>query len=273
MDYTPRVIFQDLTPERLVAPRMHSVRHDSHGNSSDFGQNFNAPAPGFSINDFAPQTQPPIPAPAPYRPLTPPTDEQGDTGMDWTPSHAILPPAPLYRPVRPTTQQTAAGPFHGRLPTNVVSPAHRLRNPPNQPKFRSVSMIKEQMRFKPLPKPTTLNNTSETSDLGPLSVADLSPMKLVEPRFFPDSDHREETGLENLFSNIFSIAEEPAEVRVAQQLRAQSLDSAHSARASFVSQWLFPLLLVLVVVAAYRFQPWQKALETNWMRDFLALND
>lgn len=275
IDYTPRVIFQDLTPERLVASGTRPVPTGfDQGASSDLAQDLNTHTyrTGFSINDFAPQTQPPIPAPAPYRPLTPPTDEEGDRDMDWTPSHATLPPAPLYRPTRPTAQQPQSGPFHGHLPANVVSPAHRLRNPPNQPKFRSASMIKDQMRFKPLPK-SMQDNASETSGIVSLSAADLSPMKIAEPRFFPDSDRREETGLENLFSNVFSIAEDPAEVRAAQQLRAHSPTPARSSRTSIIYQWCLPLILVLALAAALKYQPWQKALETTWMQGFLALND
>lgn len=169
-------------------------------------------------------------------------------------------------------QYSQPDPFHGHLPANVVSPAHRLRNPPNKPTFRSVSAIKKQMKYPKNPADWGMQaNVSDTSEIPLLGVADLSPMKFEDPKFFPQSDPREETGLENLFSNIFSIAEEPAEVRAAQQLRAQS--PRRPARTSFISKWFFSLVVVIFVAVGYKFHPLRNTLATPWIRNFLALDD
>lgn len=280
MDYTPRVSFQDLTPERLVPQPQRTQPVQSgigQGNPTNVAQTLDMHTPstyrsGFSINDFAPQTQQPTPAPAPYRPLTPPTDDDGDTAMDWTPSQApTLPPAPLSRTARSMTQQAQPAPFHGHLPANIVSPAHRLRNPPNQPTFRSATAAQKQNFFEVPNKRSMLDSSSDTSEAGPPSAADLSPMKFADPRFFPDSGNREETGLESLFTNIFSIAEEPAEVRAVQQLLAHNPTPARPASVGFISQWFLPLVLILLVAVGYKLHPIQRVLESTWVREFLAL--
>ena len=38
-------------------------------------------------------------------------------------------------------------------------------------------------------------------------------MKFTSPKFFPQSDHHAETGLEDILARSFTIAEEPAEIR------------------------------------------------------------
>jgi len=157
----------------------------------------------------------------PTQPPTPPdTDSEA---MDWTPSTSFN-PAPLYhpQPVLPQSQQPS--PFHGCLPPNTLSPAHRLRNPPStQPVFRAASS-KKQSRAEPrhTGNPLDLNdlntfsnpesrNSAQSSPEDPL-FSEVSPKGarggFREPAFFPAGD-RTDTGLEGLFSGTFSLGEEP----------------------------------------------------------------
>ena len=206
-----------------------------------------------------------------HRPLTPPTEDDGDVSMDWTPTYS-LPPARVYRQANFNSQIVQPNPFHGHLPPDIVSPAHRLRNPPNQPTFRSASARASVLKNQPVrtnPRNRSIrDDASEISEAPSLGMDDLSPMKFADPRFFPESDRREETGLENLFSNTFSIAEEPVEIRTAQRDKAQKHSRPY--RYSMILVWILPLFLVMCLAAGYKLQPWQNAMKKPWLRKFLA---
>ena len=264
MDYTPRVNFHDLTPERFVSQR---DQPDSVGTTelkpNVTGQSFDTnEAPNgtefipFSIRDFAPQS--PVSAPTLYRPLTPP-DEDSDNAMDWTPSQpSSLPPAPLLRATRATTKHSQEpSPFHGHLPADIISPAHKLRNPPNQPTFRKASAAQKQKFFKPTATRSIRDDYSETSEppsLSEVDFGDASPIKFADPKFFPEAERKDTTGLENLFSNIFTISEEPAEVRAAQQVRESNAWSASVALFARGYQLLVLLPILGIGVAILSFQ-------------------
>lgn len=136
--------------------------------------------------------------------------------MDWTPSQeSRFRPATLYRDpnenLQYTVQQTQPSPFHGHLPPNVISPAHRLRNPPNQPTFRKAS-AKQKQSFFANPNNRTLRDSESVESRAKSAITEFSPTKFAHPKFFPKSDNSD-TGLEDILAQSFSIAEEPAEVR------------------------------------------------------------
>lgn len=138
--------------------------------------------------------------------------------MDWTPSQQdfqpiIKPPATIL-----TIQQPS--PFYGRLPPNPLSQAHKLRNPPNQPTFRLATEAQKQSFFNRRRSHMDRDNMSEASTDcfdSPMKQSEVGSPRFAEPRFFPPSDHERNTGLESIFSNSFSIAEEPREVREARE--------------------------------------------------------
>ena len=223
IDYTPRVIFQE-SPLTLVSRRSQQTEIIKAPAQPNINHNVSQIIPTvrpFSINDFAPPTQQQYP-PA-YRPPTPPPDEGGDEAMDWTPSQQTdFRPTSLYRDPSPALQQTQPSPFHGHLPADVVSQAHRLRNPPNQPTFRKASVKQKQSFFQTPDKRARryAEMLSDTTSFAKTTLSEFSPKKFANPRFFPNSDHAD-TGLEDILSKSFSIAEEPAEIREIQQQRLQ----------------------------------------------------
>ena len=113
--------------------------------------------------------------------------------------------------------------FRGNLPPNIISPAHRLRNPPNQPIFRKASEAKKQSFFS---GPNGRNPDYETQE-----------NIFKDPTLFP-SDGKDETGLESILERAFTISE-PTEVREGRQTTA--LTSQQSNFPLFL-RTLFPLL-------------------------------
>ena len=216
MNYSTRVLFQE-SPEPLVARRVQQTSSVSEFNQPK-GDHYSSLAKpstrSFSINDFAPSAQQ---QPLPYQPPTPPPDEDDDEAMDWTPSQETsFRPTTIHRSFDSAVQQTEQiqeSPFHGRLPPNIVSQNHRLRNPPNQPTFRKASTKQKQAFFNTPNKRGWRDEDSDSISVAETTVTDFSPMKFTSPKFFPQSDHYAETGLEDILARSFTIAEEPAEIR------------------------------------------------------------
>ena len=216
MNYNTRVLFQE-SPEPLVARRVQQTSSISESNQpkGDLYSSLAKPSTRpFSINDFAPRAQQ---QPLPYQPPTPPPDENDDEAMDWTPSQETnFRPTTIYRSFDSAVQQTEQpqeSPFHGRLPPNIVSQNHRLRNPPNQPTFRKASTKQKQAFFNSPNQRGWRDDDSDAISVAGTTVTDFSPMKFTSPKFFPQSDHHAETGLEDILARSFTIAEEPAEIR------------------------------------------------------------
>ncbi|KAL9124263.1 MAG: hypothetical protein Q9217_006392 [Psora testacea] len=269
MDYTPKVSFKE-SPEALI-PHRNRVIANIEVDKPPSLESLHArgrqpmlqPRP-FSINDLAPPTSQPS---APRLPTPPPEADYDDhEAMDWTPSQTPLRPANTTR-ILPAPfqqrQQEESSPFHGALPASIVSPAHRLRNPPNQPIFRAVSAANKQSFFC---KPTPAFKTAKSDSLGP-SVAsrhmddespthtifpDPPPAKFEKPRFFPQSDYQTDTGLEGLLAKAFTLDEAPAEVHAAQQHQHQQLVTRREAQqqqqAFFGRQTIWTSLSLLLVV-------------------------
>ena len=205
-----------------------------------------------SINDFAPREQQPTPS---YQPLTPPPDDNDDEAMDWTPSQETnFRPATVYRSLDQAVQETQPSPFHGRLPPNIVSQNHRLRNPPNQPTFRKASTKQKQAFFGTPSKQIMRDTDSDVTSIAETITSDWSPTKFAAPKFFPESDRHAETGLEDILARSFTIAEEPAEVR-ANQKRRQVAEHRRTLVAKGAINWsrmmICCLLLGLCVLWVY----------------------
>ena len=143
VDNTPKVSFKE-SPEPLVKKKTHNTTDTANPQTMSSAplRRGNAPLTRpqpFNINDLAPR--PPRPT-NPRLPTPPPEADYDDpSAMEWTAAkpHLTRPPMP-FKPVQQSTSTTASNtnsPFHGRLPASVVSPAHRLRNPPNKPTFRA----------------------------------------------------------------------------------------------------------------------------------------
>lgn len=215
-DHNTRVLFQE-NPEPLVARRAQQTGSITESNQPKGDRYSSLAKPStrpFSIDDFAPRVQQ---QPLPYQPPTPPPDENDDEAMDWTPSQENnFRPTNIYRSFDSAVQQTEQiqeSPFHGRLPPNIVSQNHRLRNPPNQPTFRKASTKQKQAFFNTPNKRGGRDEDSDAVSVAETTITDFSPMKFTSPTFFPQSDHHAETGLEDILARSFTIAEEPAEIR------------------------------------------------------------
>jgi len=181
----------------------------------------------FDINLLAPNPPRPYQTNR-YNPPTPPPESDDADTMDWTPSHT-LPSATPYHPPQPATRPP--NPFYGNLPPRPISQAHALRNPILQapgPLERASAQQQNFFRRQPnsiqTPK-QVVRGRSGLSDMqlddGTFSPTtdggvseDLSPRKVDfrQPKFFPRKDHENDTGLENLFSSVFSLKDQPAAV-------------------------------------------------------------
>ena len=206
----------------------------------------------FSIKDLGPPTQQTYQTL--YQPPTPPPDEDHDEVMDWTPTQQPLRSTSSYRDSH-LTPQLQPPDFRGYLSQSIVSPVHRLPNSVHQP----ISPTKKQMAFTfKTSNNRALQDADSVSDVGteyePSLVETLSPPKFVDPRFFPKSDFRAETGLESLFTSTFSLAEEPPEIRASHQRngQSQSLDKNQKLLPKLYAQWS-RALIVFLLVACYMF--------------------
>lgn len=144
--------------------------------------------------------------------------------MDWTPSQQSLPPATLYRQLKPTRVEPS--PFYGRLPQTPKSQAHKLRNP-NQPTFQKASSAQKQNFFN---RPHRQSDRDEVSEFGSdtesvstgINRSEVGSPQFAPPKFFPGSDFLQDTGLESIFSQTFSIAEEPDNHSIVRKPRGQA---------------------------------------------------
>ena len=148
-----------------------------------------------------------------WRPPTPPEDDTN--AMEWEPTSNLQ---IKHRTVwsKPVNQLS---PFYGTLPS---LPTNRLL----QPKYQSLPQPKQAIGVPPgffdkAPGGVSRNQMSPTYSL-----------ELAQPKFFPQSDREAETGLEGMFSNVFSLNRDPMEVR--EQLGPQS--AQHENGATLVSQ-------------------------------------
>lgn len=254
VDDTPLVRFQE-SPESLIPQRpqasMNTAQQTAYSQGTQSSvQNSHGVSRTrpFPINNLAPTLQPSYPLIG--GPLTPPLDEDDSEAMDWTPSQGSLRPASSYRSAQPKPIPVQPSPFYGKLPANPTSQNYRLRNAPNQPQPLPMSTPQPQNFFDRMFSP---KNQDEYSDVGSepsaSKQATFSP-QFAPPKFFPPPDHREDTGLESIFSNTFTLADEPAEVRVTRLVEQKSLHQDNSSSPSQRALTIF--LLVLATLGWYR---------------------
>ena len=258
MDYSAPVKFQD-SPEPLVSQ---TTQPSGSGvgtrglddmaqqpNPSNTRNNGNIRP--FSIMDFVPPNQ--QRHPLVYQPLTPPPDDDDNEAMDWTPSQdeKHLRPAASYRTANAVFQQPQPFPYRENLPANAL---HSLRNPPKQPMFCKESEPRNQRSIQ-TPKRYTIRDSYDESPFAtpykPSLTAgspELSPVRFAQPRFFPHTD-REDLGLETLMANNFSLAEEPHEIRVHQQLHGKREIGAQPKMDNLYAQWDRPVALLLLAIS------------------------
>lgn len=241
MDYTPKFSLHDTTPRPLAtrkpetAPSDHEQhelherheRHEQHQQHQQHQQARISPSPQsepesfssrsgsymppYSVNQFGPSSE------RSYRPLhNPPTPIPEDNDkMDWTPTQRSFQPVASARGQRyPQTSdpQTQPSPFYGRLPPAPICLAHKLRNPPNRPTFHKTPPKVQENFFK-----NVTGRSSTLDDQGKPTEAAADYPEMAPPRFFPKSATLSDTGLESLFAGVFSLNDEPPEVRTARQ--------------------------------------------------------
>ncbi|MCJ1398320.1 hypothetical protein MMC11_001518 [Xylographa trunciseda] len=237
IDSTPKVMFQD-SPQSLHSrgpiesqdpsvtlsstpsfPARTSINH--HGSSviSQFPiQRLASPSPRIYTSS--------------YQPPTPPPEIDVDQ-MDWTPAKTTFTPLSSVQQSGLNAVTVEPSPFHGLLPLPPMSEARRLRNPPNQNTFRKTSAVQQQRFLGGIMSSATAKNydsdETETESHENLDMEHTTPVvnhiKIDRPRFFAQSDLEADTGLESLINGVFSLADDPPEIRAERerQTREQQL--------------------------------------------------
>ena len=145
----------------------------------------------FPVNNLASSIRPSYDA---WRPPTPP--EEDPNAMEWEPtSNLQVKPRSIQQ--KPVTQLS---PFYGTLP---ALPTNRLLHP----KPQSLSQPRQAIGVPPGFFDKAPGNVSRTRR------SSTEPPRLAQPKFFPPSDREADTGLEGMFSSVFSLNRDPTEVR------------------------------------------------------------
>ncbi|MCJ1434918.1 hypothetical protein MMC27_004288 [Xylographa pallens] len=167
-----------------------------------------------------------------YQPPTPPPEDDIDE-MDWTPAKDTFDPSRPVQISKPIPLAVESSPFHGRLPLPPMSKARHLRNPPNQPTFRKTPAVQQQRFFGDIMSSVSSENydsdETETESHDHLDAKRSPPtanrINMDNPSFFLQSDLEADTGLESLINGVFSLADDPPEIRAERerQIREQQL--------------------------------------------------
>ena len=129
-----------------------------------------------------------------WRPPTPPEDDSN--AMEWEPTSTLQVKPRTFQP-KPAIQQS---PFYGTLP---ALPTNRLLHPKSQ----SLPQPRQAIGV----PPGFFDKTPGNAFGKPSTSTEIH--GLAPPRFFPESDREADTGLEGMFSSVFSLNKDPAEVR------------------------------------------------------------
>ncbi|KAI9767518.1 MAG: hypothetical protein M1839_004478 [Geoglossum umbratile] len=190
----------------------------------------------------------PLSPPHPGSPPSPPAEDFDE--MDWTPSQE----AKLFNPaLSPITTVSIANPpqspspFYGRLPAQPISPAARLRNPPNRPHLRKIPDDKKEALVNNMRGYSSSDNEDGSDRKGKKhSIA------MANPRFFPNDEYSRDTGLESLFDTVFTLGDPP---EVAKAMKNQQARTARQKGpitsikpAKLWKEWLVPAFLAIPVI-------------------------
>ena len=212
IDTTPLVNWQAsqaplLSKRQHIPPQHRSTQHLSPPSTQLDPSN----AHPFPVSNLASSGGPSYDA---WRPPTPPEDDPN--AMEWEPT-SNLQIKPKTFQSKPVNQQS---PFYGTLPS---LPSNRLLHTKSQ----SLPQPRQAIGIPPGFFDRAPGNAPRTQQ-GPTQ----SP-GLAQPRFFPQSDREAETGLESMFSNVFSLDRDPVEVR--EQTTPQAMQFQNGS--GFSSPW------------------------------------
>lgn len=241
IDSTPRVIFQDSPlPDKnrkSIPKQAQSAPLSSAPISSlrPFNSQTQSLAGRFLVERSATPSQ--ATYTSSYRPPTPPPDDDGDE-MDWTPVRNAFQPRASVQTQQPARIPMELFEHYKRLPVAPISQEQRLRNPPNQSRFRKASAAQQQKFFDRITSSVSAlsDDESETDCQGGQrnenSPNPMHPIKLAPPSYWPPEDLETETGLEtgleSLLNGVFSLADDPLEIRAERQVREQQLENDQS---------------------------------------------
>lgn len=178
--------------------------------------------------------------------------DDGDS-MDWSPTQpkyrAFDPgrgPASLRStesfnraPVKPEQE---ASPFWYKVPAAPTAPAHKLRNPPNQPRLNPTSEERKQNFFQRVTRssakpPSRGENEDEAT---PQTSGERVNMEFAPPRFFPPETADSSNALAEMMSKSFTLKDEPEQER----------EASSSAEQLVQTVGLIPLCAFMVVFLA-----------------------
>ncbi|MCJ1319952.1 hypothetical protein MMC15_005288 [Xylographa vitiligo] len=237
IDSTPKVIFQD-SPQTLhlrqpVGNQASSIMLSSppaFSVRSSFNHHDHPAIKQFPIHRLASPSSPTY-TPS-YQPPTPLPEDDVDE-MDWTPAKNTFEPSRPVQVLKPIPRATEPSPFHGRLPLPPMSKARYLGNPPSQPTFRKASAVQQQRFFGDIMSAASAENyDSDGTEIegdddldAKRSTPTVNRINMEKPSFFARSDLEADTGLESLINGVFSLADDPPEIRAERerQIHARQL--------------------------------------------------
>ena len=129
-----------------------------------------------------------------WRPPTPPEDDPN--AMEWEPTSTLQIKS---RTVQSNPSDQQPSPFYGTLPS---LPTNRLLHPKSQ----SLPQPRQAIGVPPGFFDRAANNAPRTQ------ASLIQSPGLAQPTFSPQSDREAETGLEGMFSSVFSLSKDPVEV-------------------------------------------------------------
>ena len=192
VDTTPLVNWQ-ASPAPLLSKRQYVPPEQSSTQlfSPPSSQLEPSTSQAFPVNNLASSIRPSYDA---WRPPTPP--EEDPNAMEWEPT-SNLQVKPRHIHQKPVAQLS---PFYGTLP---ALPTNRLLHPKSQslPQPRQAIGVPPGFFDR---APGNVSRTQQRSTETP---------RLAQPKFFPPSDREADTGLEGMFSSVFSLNMDPTEVR------------------------------------------------------------
>lgn len=177
--YAPRIVDWSQDPAPLLDSKQYVPPSAAHGISPPDSQQTMA------VNVF--DTSAPAPL-QPWRPPTPPTDEDA---MEWDPTPVAF--APTLKKMNYKT--TEPSPFQGTLPAFPNSGIYRTSRTDTVEAPKAIGL------------PPGLFDKSHGKPLGGRSTDTSESYGLAQPKFFP-LDARADTGLESIFDTIFSLKDE-----------------------------------------------------------------